>query len=390
MKKYISTIRKTVIVNAFLEQYFVRIIVVLLLAKGVEPWIAVSLPVVLEFARLISRSIKATLYIALKINYKTYHIIYLFAFSILGIILANSTSIIVIYLLLFIMGTFSGINNACITRLNTSNKKYESFCMFEEERSFTIGATAGLIVSQIVFDFNPTIYICGLAVIAVIGVILNFKIADIKIEQDDMEVLDDNTPIPKNIKRQLIAITSIFAIFAGLWCMAVAGYEQISPLITSKTGYLNALYTGVELIALFVINGKIVERIKVKKKLLLWETLVALCDAFILLIMALTQNVNMLYILFIIMGLNSTIGDPIWGCIMSKYSMNNRNYYVLVNKVYFLIRATFAVISWYICSRCVIAGIDSFVTLAVILIAGILILYIIGNYVNKKIFKTSV
>lgn len=52
-KDYLSLIKWSCIVDSFNNYYFIRIIVLYLLSKNVTPWIAVSIPIVQEFARLI-------------------------------------------------------------------------------------------------------------------------------------------------------------------------------------------------------------------------------------------------------------------------------------------------------------------------------------------------
>ena len=73
-KDYINLIRWSCIIDSFNNHYFIRIIVLYLLAQNVTPWIAVSIPIVLEFARLISRGFKPIVKLALKVDYKKYHI----------------------------------------------------------------------------------------------------------------------------------------------------------------------------------------------------------------------------------------------------------------------------------------------------------------------------
>ena len=74
--------------------------------------------------------------------------------SLIFFIISQSHNIIIIYLFTTILGFLSGINDSCVTRINTSNEKYESYCLIEEERSSVIGATIGLVVSQILYDLN--------------------------------------------------------------------------------------------------------------------------------------------------------------------------------------------------------------------------------------------
>ena len=125
--KYINVIRRTVTLNAFLQQYFLRMVVVYLLSKGVTPWVAVSIPVVLEIARLISRAADKPMKIALKIEYKKYHIFCLISSVILCILISMCRDVVPIYFFTIILGIIIGINNSCITGMSTSNSKNESY-----------------------------------------------------------------------------------------------------------------------------------------------------------------------------------------------------------------------------------------------------------------------
>ena len=131
-------------------------------------------------------------------------------------------------------------------------------------------------------------------------------------------------------------------------------------------------------------------KIKDKKKLLLSETVIAIADILCLLIAATTLSWQGLVIAYIIMAFTSTLGDPIWGCMMSAYSDNDRRKWVLINKVYFIIRALMQVVTWFVCRECVILGVESFKYLAIILIIFIVVFYIIADRVNKKILGNSI
>lgn len=84
------------------------------------------------------------------------------------------------------------------------------------------------------------------------------------------------------------------------------------------------------------------------------------------------------------------MGDPILGSIMGAYSTNDREKWVLVNRVYFVIRATFQLLTRYICREFVIRGVESFRYLSIILIVLIVITYITANKINKKVFGNSI
>ena len=77
--------------------------------------------------------------IALKVDYKKYHIFHLIAFLCLGIIISQCRNVYTIYLFTLISGTLSGIKYSSRTKMNTQNKEYEPYCFIEEERSQVIG-----------------------------------------------------------------------------------------------------------------------------------------------------------------------------------------------------------------------------------------------------------
>ena len=388
-KDYINLIRWSCIIDSFTNHYFIRIIVLYLLSQNVTPWIAVSIPIVLEFARLISRGFKPIVKFALKVDYKKYHIFHLIAFLCLGIIISQCRSVYTIYLFTLISGTLSGIKYSSITKMNTQNKEYEPYCFIEEERSQVIGGTLGLLASQFVYDLNPKIYLIGYIILIVIGILLSSLLKKIP-KEDVMESLDENKILDKKSKKDTILVTSLFGILAGFWCMGWGGFEELAPLISDKIGYLNAVYTILEIILLCIISGKVLATINKKKKLLCTETVIACVDVSCLLITALTLSWQGLLVAYIITAFTATMGDPIWGSIMSAYSTNDRAKWVLVNRVYFIIRATFQLVTWYICRECVIRGVDSFKYLSIILIVLIIITYIIANKVNKKVFGQSI
>lgn len=172
--------------------------------------------------------------------------------------------------------------------------------------------------------------------------------------------------------------------------MGWGGFEELAPLISNKIGYLNAVYTILEIILLCIISGSLLQKINKNKKLLFTETIIAYIDVSCLLIASLTLSWQGLLIAYIITACTSTMGDPIWGSIMSAYSINDRTKWVLVNRVYFVIRATFQLLTWYICRECVIRGVESFRYLSIILIVLIIIVYLIASKINKKVFGSSI
>ena len=390
LKLYLSVIRKTVIGNSFLLQYFLKIVVVYMLANGVTTWVAVSIPVVLEFSKMLSRGFRKIINIAVKANYRRYFLLYILITCIICLVISQSHNLYIIYLLTIILGFLSGINDSCVTRIDTSNKEYESFCLMEEERASVIGGTLGLMISQVFYDINPIVYILGFILLGVIIFAININIPNIEAKDDCMEPINEENQLSNTEKKNISIVTILYALLAGAWCMGNAAMNELIPLITNKVGYLNAIYTITEIIALFIINANIINKFKKSSRLLYWETMCAVCDIVYLLIVAVFPNTLSIAVVMLLCGISSTIGDPIWGAIISSYSENNRVKYTLVNNIYFIVRAITSFISIFVCRYFVIKGIYSFKYLAIILLVTIIILYIISNSVNKKIFGKSI
>lgn len=252
-----------------------------------------------------------------------------------------------------------------------------------------MGGTLGLIVSQFIFDYSHKLYILGYVVLIIVGTALNLFLKNIKV-CDVMVPINEEEKLSKKDKSNTIIVAWLYGILAGLWCMGWGGFNELSPLISNKVGYLEAIYTIIEIILLFIISGSVLKKIKEKNKLLLTETIIAVIDVCCLLITALTLSWKGLIAAYIITGFTSTMGDPIWGSIISAYSTNSRKKYILVNKVYFIVRAIFTITTWFVCRACVINGVESFRILAIVLICAIIFVYIIANLLNKKIFGKSI
>lgn len=388
-KDYINLIRWSCIIDSFTSHYFIRIIVIYLLTQNVTPWLAVSIPIVLEFARLISRGFNPIVKFALKVDYKKYHIFHLITFLILCLIISQCRNVFLLYFFTLIAGVLNGIKFSTITKMNTQNKDYEPYCFMEEERSNVIGGTLGLLISQFIYDISPTLYLIGFVVLLIFGIIFSLLLKNIP-PQDDMETIEDNEELDKKSKNNTILVTSLFALLAGFWCIGWGGFTELAPLISNKIGYLESVYTILEIILLCIISGSLLQKINKKKKLLFAETIIACIDVSCLLIASITLSWKGLLIAYIITAITSTMGDPIWGSIMSAYSTNDRRKWVLVNRVYFIIRATMQMLTWFICRECVIRGVESFRYLSLILIGLIIITYLIANKINKKVFGNSI
>lgn len=388
-KDYINLIRWSCVIDSFTSNYFIRVIVLYLLAHNVTPWVAVSIPIVLEFARLISRGIESIVKFALRVDYKKYHIFHLIISVLLGLAISQCRSVYTIYLFTIISGILTGIKHSSVTKINTSNEEYESYCFIEEERATVIGGTFGLIISQFIYDINPGLYILGYIILMVVGTILSLFLKNIVIE-DVMVSIDEEEKLEDIDKKNTIIVTTLFGVLAGLWCLGWAGVTELGPLISDKIGYLEAIYTISEIILLCFISGSIIKKIKKNKKLLLVETIIACIDTICLLITSITLSWKGLFMAYVITAFTGTLGDPIWGSIMSAYSTNSRTKYVLVNRVYFIVRSIFTFITWLVCRQCVINGVESFKYLSISLIILIIVTYLIADKINKKVFNSSI
>ena len=370
LKDYIKLIRYTCIIDNIMYFYFIRIIVLILLNKNIVNWISVSIPIVLELSRLLSRTINKALDFSIKINFKKYHLIYIISFSIISIIITLSNNVILIYLLTFILGLLTGIRRSSVLNFNTSNNNYESKLFMEEERSQVIGASIGLILSQLLYDINYIYYILFYLIIILFSILINKYTKNIIINYNYEKK-------EEKIDKILIKKVILFGILSSLWYIAIYSYEELAPLISNKIGYLNSLYTILEFILLFIITGNFIDKLIKNNKLILSLTIISLIDITSLLIASLLLNVYGLVIAYILSSIVSTLGEPIYESIISMYSNNNKNKYILVNKIVYLIRTIFTIISFIICKYIITNNIIYFRYLGIILIFLVIIIFII-------------
>lgn len=370
LKDYIKLIRYTCIIDNIMYFYFIRIIVLILLNKNIVNWISVSIPIVLELSRLLSRTINKVLDFSIKINFKKYHSIYIISFSIISIIITLSNNIILIYLLTFILGLLTGIRRSSVLNFNTSNNNYESKLFMEEERSQVIGASIGLILSQLLYDINYIYYILFYLIIILFSILINKYTKNIIISYNYEKK-------EEKIDKILIKKVILFGILSSLWYIAIYSYEELAPLVSNKIGYLNSLYTILEFILLFIITGNFIDKLIKNNKLILSLTIISLIDITSLLIASLLLNVYGLVIAYILSSIVSTLGEPIYESIISMYSNNNKNKYILVNKIVYLIRTIFTIISFIICKYIITNNIIYFRYLGIVLIFLVIIISII-------------
>ena len=395
LKDYIKLIRYTCIIDNIMYFYFIRIIVLVLLNNNVVTWCAVSIPLVLELTRLLSRTITKSLEFSIRVNFKKYHLFYIIAFSIISIIITTLSNIYLIYILSLLLGFITGIRRSSVLNFNTSNYDYESYLFMEEERSQVIGGTIGLILSQTLFDINYILHSFKLLlsllhlfyiVIILLELITSKYTKNIIISNDIKEYKIINNSDKKNIK----LLTILFGILASIWYIGTYSFEELAPLISNKIGYLNAMYTMLEFILLFIITNKFIDKIKKKNRLILSITCVALIDLIALFISSSMKNINGLIISYIISSIVSTLGEPLYESILSYYSNNDKNKYILVNKIFYGIRSIFTILSFILCRYIVINNIDYFKYLGVILSVIIFIVYLILDKLNKKILHKGV
>ena len=370
LKDYIKLIRYTCIIDNIMYFYFIRIIVLILLNKNIVNWISVSIPIVLELSRLLSRTINKVLDFSIKINFKKYHLIYIISFSIISIIITLSNNIILIYLLTFILGLLTGIRRSSVLNFNTSNNNYESKLFMEEERSQVIGASIGLILSQLLYDINYIYYILFYLIIIIFSILINKYTKNIIISYNYEKK-------EEKIDKILIKKVILFGILSSLWYIAIYSYEELAPLVSNKIGYLNSLYTILEFILLFIITGNFIDKLIKNNKLILSLTIISLIDITSLLIASLLLNVYGLVIAYILSSIVSTLGEPIYESIISMYSNNNKNKYILVNKIVYLIRTIFTINSFIICKYIITNNIIYFRYLGIVLIFLVIIISII-------------
>lgn len=388
-KNYLNLIRISSFLHHFLIAYFVKIMVVYMLENGVTPWVAVSVPVVLEFSRMMARCFKSVIKIALKIDFKKIHIFHFVSFTFLALVISQCRSVYAIYLFTIIAGVITGIKGSSVTKLNTSNKEYESYCLMEDERFGIIGLTLGYVISQFVYDISSLLYIISYFVIGVVGIVISLFIHDVP-NSDCMISYDECEELTSSEKKSFLIVSLLFGFIAGFWCMSLSALEELAPLISNKVGYLTSIYTIIEFICLFIITGSFLKKIKKRRKLLLVETVVACVDCLCLFISAVFMSWEGLLISFALSGMFSTLGDPIWGSIISSYSMDNRKKYEFVNRIYFITRSVFTILSWFVCRQIVLNDLHYFKYLAVVLLFFIIVLYFVANRVNKKVYGRTI
>lgn len=391
MKKenYINLVRYSTIIESFIRHYFLRIIVLYMLRNGVITWVAVSVPLVYEFAKTLTRAIPMFIKIAVNVNYKFYHITHIVIFIILGLILTQMQNIYIIYIILILMGISCGIKNSSVTNLNKQNRNYQSSCFVEEEKSLVIGGTLGLIISQLIYDISPTLYVIGFVFLLLLSTLLSFKLENIP-NLTNSTTIDTITTIDINDFKKIKLLVILYAIEIGFWCIGYSAFIELVPLITNKVGYLEAIYYIVEIILFIFITGKVIEFIKRKQKLYAVGCIISIIDIISLLIVACTMSWHGVLIAYILMGLTAPLGDPIWGSILTTYANDSTQQWIMVNKVYFTIRTIFTIISIFICREIVIRGVENFVYLGIVLIICIILMYFILDYANKKILGKSI
>ncbi len=393
-KEYLSLIRYSCFMNAFINYYFLRMIVIYQLSNNVTTWVAVSIPIVFEFALMISRAMPALVEFASKVNYKKYHIFHLISFTLLGFMLTIFKDVYIIYFLTIIMGILTGMKYTSSTRLSVSNKKYESYCFVEEERSTVVGGTLGLLMSQSIYEISPVLYKAGYIVLLVIGTIMSFYLKNINTvideDKDKERKIEVREKLSKKERGETQLITCLYGILVGFWCMGWGAFNELVPLITTKVAYLESVYFVIEFVSLLFLTGKVLSKIKERNKLLLSEMIISLIDTSCLILVAFTLSVKGILIAYMIMALTAPLGDPMWGSIISSYSDDNDEKWIIVNKTYFIVRTIFTILTWFICKEIIINGIHLFKYLGIALLALLIVTYLIANKVNKKILNREV
>lgn len=373
LKDYIKLIRYSVILDNIMYFYFIRIIVLILLNKNINTWICVSIPIVIEISKLLSRTINKLLIFSIKINFKLYHFIYIISFSIISIIICIINNYYLIYILTFILGLLTGIRRSSILNFNSSNKEYEMNCFIEEERSQVIGSFIGLVLGQFLYDINYIYYILFYIIIIFL---------ELFIYKYTKNIIISNSILNRKIinKNKLIKKSILFALIVSFWHIGLYSFEELAPLISNKIGYINSIYTFLEFILLFLLSKKVINKINKSNNLLLILVIISLVDIISVFITSYLLNIYGLITSYIISSIVSTLGEPIYESIISKLSNNNKYNYILVNKIIYLIRTIFTIISFIICKYIIINNINYFKYLCIILFILINIVYLL----NKK------
>ena len=102
------------------------------------------------------------------------------------------------------------------------------------------------------FSCHP-IYLIGFVILLVIGTIFSLLLKSIPLE-DDMESIEENEELDQKSKNNTILVTTLFALLAGFWCIGWGGFTELAPLISNKIGYLESVYTILEIILLCIIS----------------------------------------------------------------------------------------------------------------------------------------
>lgn len=386
-KNYLSIIRGTCFIYSFNLQYFLRIVVVYLLAVGVEPWVAVSIPLVFEFARSGIESFKPFMKLSVKVNFKYCNIVHIIIFLALAFAITQCRTVWSIYPIVIVMGIVTGIKYGACLKLYTQNKKLESVCLVCDERSFALGSIFGLLVSQIVYDINPMFYIIGFAALLVVEVLITifFKQAP----KEDIMTEETGT-LTKRERNDVLKTTIPFAIFVGTCWVALFAFDELAPLLSDKIGYLGTFRFLVTILVTLIVTGKVLKKIKENGKLMLTQLGLMVISVVGIAISAITQNWVGLLVSFSLMGICYAIGDPLRCSMMSVLSQDNRNKWVLMSSTYYKIKTLFIGIAWLAARECVIAGIGAFVWLAIGVFVLSIVFFIISNAVNKKVLHTTI
>lgn len=387
---YLNIIKKTSFMGNFTAQYLSRIIIVYLLAQGVTTWVAVSIPIIIELGRSLTRIIPKIAEIPIKISYKKCYFLYAILFTVFSLAMTMCTSVYTIWFFALLIGLAFGIWSISLNVLDTSVSKYQSSYLFEDEKYHLLGATSGLIISQIVYDINPILYIIGFVFVALLNTLVCINISSVKNLNDEMTPYDENIKIDKGVKKELFIMTFFFGVLVGLMSIISNCLDAIPPLVTSQVGFIKAIYTIMALALIMILSGKVVENLRKRGTLLFSQTLISFVYCVLLIIAGLFPNIIVLMILFAIYGMVSPLANPIWGSLISAYSMNNRGYYLYINRVYFVIRIFVLIVALVTVKLAVTSGISSFAIVGIVCMSLIIIFYIMANSYAKKRFGHSI
>lgn len=394
-RDYLSTIRRTVFMDNFFYFFLFSLIAVYLLSKGVEPWVAVSIPLVIRIARLFTSSSKWCLKLSLSISHKRVYLVFMAVMTGLGLLLLFMRTAVGVILVTSLCGVMHGIMKTSSVSLATQNPNYESHCLITYGRAQVLGSLLGSLFGQFIFDIGETWYIVLYVIIGIFSVAFNVSMREIQMtskpkDKNNTESSVVDVKLSPSDKKKIFTCSSIFASFISMWAMAEGVMGEVAPLVSSRLGFANALLYCVALITLFLITGRMLAKIKASHNLLLVEFILAFVGCLCTFALCVFKTEYCLFIIYGIAGIGTALGDPIWASIISSMAQNSRVKYVKIMHLYYLYSMFYVVLSVIVCSLIVKYNIDYMKYVAFTLLIAVTALYVIFELFAKKYYKRSI